>query len=360
MSEHKFSYDWTLKDATFTKDKGTVFSTFSCGGGSTMGYKLAGFDVIGNLELDPKKNNTYVRNHHPKYNFLQDIREFKNRTDLPEELYHLDILDGSPPCLAFSTVGDREASWGVDSKREGVKFSQTWDDLFFELCDLARILQPKVVIAENVKGMLLGNAIEYVRGVHEGFSEAGYYCQHFLLDASKMGVPQRRERVIFICLRKDLAEPFLIQDGLFDEDIKPYIDMTFNEPPIFFGEVADYQGDPITSTEMLRLWGERKVGDTDMRAASAREGRPNAFFSQKYVYDDKVCSTLTAHHDCQIPFDHPRWLSKGENCRIATYPSDYDFGKNSYWELCGRAVPPVMMAQIATRVYEEWLSNITE
>ena len=52
--EHKFPYEWTLKDANFTKDKGTVFSCFACGGGSTMGYKLAGFDVLGCNEIDPK------------------------------------------------------------------------------------------------------------------------------------------------------------------------------------------------------------------------------------------------------------------------------------------------------------------
>lgn len=52
--EHRFSYKWNLKDANFPKDKGKVFSCFACGGGSTMGYKLAGFDVIGCNEIDRK------------------------------------------------------------------------------------------------------------------------------------------------------------------------------------------------------------------------------------------------------------------------------------------------------------------
>ena len=51
---HKYNYRWTLKDAKFTKDKGSVFSCFACGGGSTMGYKLAGYDVIGCNEIDKR------------------------------------------------------------------------------------------------------------------------------------------------------------------------------------------------------------------------------------------------------------------------------------------------------------------
>lgn len=100
--EHRFNYNWTLKDAIFTKDKGKVFSCFACGGGSTMGYKLAGFDVIGCNEIDIRVMNLYESNHHPRYKFLEPIQTFKERTAFPEALYNLDILDGSPPCSAFS------------------------------------------------------------------------------------------------------------------------------------------------------------------------------------------------------------------------------------------------------------------
>ena len=126
------------------------------------------------------------------------------------------------------------------------------DTLFFDFIDLAKKLQPKVVVAENVKGLLLGEAKEYVRRIYEGFEDAGYYCQHWLLDAQKMGVPQRRERVFFVCLRKDLAAPFLVMQDLFNE--VPKLDLDFNEPPIMFGEVADYSGREINS-RVMRLCG---------------------------------------------------------------------------------------------------------
>ena len=70
MAKKTYNYNWTLKDAVFTKDKGKVFSCFACGGGSTMGYKLAGFDVIGHNDIDKKMIEVYKLNHNPKYSFL--------------------------------------------------------------------------------------------------------------------------------------------------------------------------------------------------------------------------------------------------------------------------------------------------
>lgn len=110
-STHKFPWKWYLSDLANVKKNGlTVFSCFSCGGGSSMGYKLAGYDVIGNVEIDPRVMKVYQKNNHPKYPYLMDVRDFLKipDADLPKELFHLDILDGSPPCSVFSTAGERE------------------------------------------------------------------------------------------------------------------------------------------------------------------------------------------------------------------------------------------------------------
>lgn len=249
---HRFDYNWTLKDAHFTKDKGKVFSCFSCGGGSTMGYKLAGFDVIGCNEIDGRMMSIYKANHNPRFAFLEPIQEFKQREDLPDELYNLDILDGSPPCSTFSMAGSRESAWGKEKRfREG-QTKQVLDTLFFDFIDLAKKLQPKIVIAENVKGLLLGEAKKYVQRIYSEFDRAGYACQHFLLNAQYMGVPQRRERVFFICLRKDLADRVPVTHTLFDT--LPLLRLDFNEPPILFGEIADYKGREITAPKTRLLW----------------------------------------------------------------------------------------------------------
>lgn len=351
---HKFPYKWTLSDANFTKDKGKVFSCFACGGGSTMGYKLAGFDVIGCNEIDPKMMAIYIDNHKPKYSYLQPIQTFKLNKYLPDELYNLDILDGSPPCSNFSMAGNREKDWGKEKKfREG-QTEQILDTLFFDFIDLAKELQPKVVVAENVKGLLLGNAIEYVRRIYDEFEKAGYYCQHFLLDASKMGVPQKRERVFFICLRKDLATPFLEQKDFFT--LSPKIEIEFDEPNIPFGDVYKPYTDNPLSDHYKILWDNRKHGDLDLSFASGRLGRnPNVSFNWKYLYKDKVANTICAN-DCCTLYDEPRYRNFDELCECGTWPKDYIFNGIKTDYILGMSVPPVMVAQIATNIHEQWLS----
>lgn len=350
----KFNYKWTLADAVFTKDKGKVFSCFACGGGSTMGYKLAGFDVIGCNEIDPKMMAAYQANHSPKYAYLEPIQTFKLREDLPEDLFNLDILDGSPPCSSFSMAGSREADWGKEKKfREG-QAEQVLDTLFFDFIDLAKKLQPKVVVAENVKGLLLGEAKAYVLRILNAFDEAGYYVNYWLLDASTMGVPQRRERVFFLALRKDLAEPFLEQLDMFT--IAPRIDMNFSEEPVPFGAIQDGQG-RLLSENMKKVWEGRIEGDSAMVQASERMTGKTKYFSQSYVYRDKVASTLTAHEDSLVLFDEPRYTSRHEACCIGSYPQDYDFRTNKPHYLIGMSVPPLMTAQIASRIHENWLSK---
>ena len=85
----KKSTDWKWTFADYPKEKNglNVFSCFACGGGSTMGYKLAGCEVLGCCEIDPKMNEVYIANHNPKYNFLMDIREFNKlpNDEIPEE-----------------------------------------------------------------------------------------------------------------------------------------------------------------------------------------------------------------------------------------------------------------------------------
>ena len=170
-----------------------------------MGYKLAGYNHLGGIEIDPKIAYTYKANHDPKYFYIEDIREFNKRKDLPEELYDLDILDGSPPCTTFSMAGSREQSWGkLKYFREG-QSAQVLDDLVYVYCDTVEKLKPKTVILENVPGLIAGNALKYAIGIYERLAGIGYDVQIFSLNAATMGVPQARERVFFIARQRSLG-----------------------------------------------------------------------------------------------------------------------------------------------------------
>ena len=253
-------------------------------------------------------------------------------------------------------AGSREDAWGkLKHFREG-QAEQVLDTLFFDFIDLAKKLQPKVVVAENVKGLLVGEAKDYVRRIREAFEDAGYYCQHWLLDGQNMGLPQRRERVFFVCLRKDLAEQFLYQASLFEE--LPLLKLEFNERMIPFGEVADYSGREVTSRVVRLLWDNRRSGDANQSDANIRLFGKNGNFGQSYVYLHEPCPTLTAKETCLILFDQPRILGKSEVCCISSFPQDYDFAGQSPHYICGMSVPPIMMAQVAHQIYEQWLSKL--
>lgn len=353
---HRFSYRWKLEDAVFLKNRGTVFSTFACGGGSTMGYKLAGFNVIGCNEIDPRMAACYKKNHQPKYCFIEPIQTFKLRNDLPDELFHLDILDGSPPCSSFSMSGNRDADWGKEKKfREG-QSNQVLDTLFFDFIDLAKKLQPKIVIAENVKGLMMGDAKQYVIQIYREFELAGYNVQHWLLDDSEMGVPQRRERVFFIALRNDLCPLFNKQKDLFT--IAPYLDLKFKEPIIRFGDIRTDEG----SDEGVTDWTKERLAlmrpeDKCISDINERHWGKISRFNALLVDDDDLCPTITATEINYRKFDKKSFSSL-DYCHAGSYPVDYDFIDNKPKYMVGMSVPPIMTAQIATEIHLQWLSKL--
>lgn len=354
--EHKFSYEWKISDGYPAKGieyhGKKVFSCFACGGGSTMGYKLAGYEVLGCNEIDPRMNECYVENHKPKYNFLEPIQEFKLRDDIPAELYELDILDGSPPCSSFSMAGNREKNWGEKKKfREGQQ-EQVLDTLFFDFIELAKELQPKVVIAENVKGLLQGGARKYLKGIGDAFRDAGYRFSYKLLDASEMGVPQRRERVFFYAIREDLAKHIEFED-MFQE--LPHLDLEFNEPKIPYRNIeCGIIGKTQEGTVAAELYEKTKPG------RSFSDAHPKGhFFAEFKMSPELVIPTLTANCGSGAwHYEEKRRLSKNEILKGGSYPLDYDFKQSQPKYLVGMSVPPVMTAQIAHRIYEQWFKGI--
>ena len=353
----KQPYKWKLSDGYPAKNGYKVFSCFACGGGSTMGYKRAGFEVIGMNEIDPKMADAYITNHNPKHAFIEPIQTFKLRDDLPEELFDLDILDGSPPCSSFSMTGNRNKDWGKERKFKEGQAEQVLDTLFFDFIDLAKRLQPKIVLAENVKGMLFGDAKEYVRKVYKQMDEAGYYTQHWLLNGADMGLPQRRERVFFIGLRKDLANPFLYQKDMFTQ--VPRLDLEFNEPWVKYKDIKTGNVGKHIREKLKELWNKRIDGDKLFSDISKRETNENKYFNYVFALDEKTPNTLAAHDDSvPIKFDVPHRIPEDEIILISSFPSDYNFTKNRPNYICGMSVPPLMIQKIAEQIQIQWLDKL--
>ena len=313
------STDWKWSFADYPKEKNglKVFSCFACGGGSTMGYKLAGCEVIGCCEIDPKMNEVYIKNHHPKHNFLMDIRDFNKLDNLPEELYDLDILDGSPPCTTFSMAGEREESWGKKKKfREG-QAEQTLDDLSFVFIETVAKLRPKVVIMENVEGLIKGE---------------------------QMGVPQTRHRVFFVAVRYDI-----------DIDLEGF-DMSFNYEPITYGKITNGECD-VRSGKMHDIAAQSIKGEKCIADTLVRLGQKYSMFGHRIIDEDDVVPTiLSGHRD--IWLRNGNGISKGDMVSSQTFPQDYDFGGDSYGNveyICGMSVPPIMIKRIVTRLIESGL-----
>lgn len=302
-------------------------------GGSTMGYKLAGFNHFGGVEIDKSVAEVYQTNHNPKYLYNMDIREFNKLEDLPKELYNLDILDGSPPCSTFSLAGSREKAWGKEKQfREG-QAKQTLDDLVFIYCETIIKLQPKVFLLENVKGIIQGNAKLYSKQIVEKMTKAGYNVQVFCLNAASMGVPQKRERVFFIGHQKEYNLPKL--------------KMEFIEPIITTERIMDLSDRNGSLTELeLQYWNKAKEGDAVGKFQS----------NKKYKKND-VANTVVSG-SLYYAYHYPRVVNNREYCQIGTYPIDYNFKDIEPKYLIGMSVPPVMTAQIANQIRIQWLDKI--
>lgn len=368
-------------------------STFSGCGGSSLGYRMGGFKMLWASEFVPAAQETYRANAAP-YTVLdtRDIREVKGQDILDATglgVGEIDLFDGSPPCASFSTAGKREAGWGKVKKYSDTQ--QRTDDLFYEFARLIEETQPRVFVAENVSGLVKGTAKGYFKLILARLKQCGYRVQARVLDASWLGVPQSRTRLIFIGVREDLgldpAHPsplpyqYTVRDAL-----GPYLvgvrtktgDVTADCP----SPAVLTHGNPHTQSELsARVSGEYTTHDPETgqalsikRYAIGEEWqrlRPGAK-SGKYLNlvrpdASRPHPTVTQRGgDLSVAsvthWAEARKLTLGELRAIGGFPADFVL-TGTYaqrWERIGRAVPPVMMSYIAAVVRDRILTPLRE
>lgn len=197
-----------------------------------------------------------------------------------------------------------------------------------------------MVVAENVEGLIRGNARGYVNEILKAFRDAGYSMQVFLLDSSVMGVPQKRIRVFFIGHRTELGYKKL--------------KLAFNEAPIPFRSVRTEEGKEITSELIRSLLGKMKKGDRNFSNIAKREFGSESYFSHVIVADNRVAPTVTSGGSFIREFDKKEYAA-GDFVRVQSFPEDYNFLGQGAQYVCGMSVPPVMMANIAAEIFGQWL-----
>lgn len=217
---------YTMKDVLTSAERKlfTVISTFAGGGGSSTGYKLAGGNVLVVNEFVDAAVDTYKENYPDTPVIQDDIKKLTGKDFLELAKIskgELDILDGSPPCSAFSIAGKREKGWDKTKKYSDDKQVENIEDLFFEYIRIANDIQPKIIIGENVAGITMGEAKEYYNRIINEFSNIGYEAVGKVLNSADYGTPQARQRCFFVAIRNDVMSKIGLNFMNMESEIYP-------------------------------------------------------------------------------------------------------------------------------------------
>ena len=339
-----------------------VVSTFSGAGGSCLGYRMAGFRVLWANEFIPAAQDTYRANHPSTYLNTNDIREV-TADDICEQaganVGEIDLLDGSPPCATFSTNGLREAGWGKVKSYSDAK--QRVDDLFFEYARILEGLQPKTFVAENVSGLVKGVSKGYFKMIIKRLKDCGYEVRASLLDAEFLGVPQKRERLIFVGVRSDLSKKYNVHPAYPKPEKCVY---TLRDALYGVKNTEEELAGVLKRTEGTKQ-GDilRRLPKNPRKCITGEEvmGSGKWFNLMRLAWDMPSPTLLQGNYGMVIP-DEDRFMTISELKRIMSVPDDFVLTGASTRQLerLGRMVPPVMMSKIAKTIQTEILDKIGE
>jgi DNA (cytosine-5)-methyltransferase 1 len=380
-----------------SQEKFKVISTFAGGGGSSTGYRLAGGKVLCINEFVEEAQRTYAENYPDTIILPGDIKELTGKDFLDATgvgVGELDILDGSPPCSAFSVAGKlshnvneeervdlfgnvtiekvpgkHSDGWGQTKNYSDGKMVENIEDLFFEFLRVANEIKPKVIVAENVKGLTIGEAKEYFNKILKEFENIGYDVCAQVLNSRDYGVSQTRTRVIFIAVREDVAEKvglnFMTISQVFPEPEDKWIPIKDIMVGLEYDEEeVKYLTEKFINTAYWKQTGSKMPIDPEKVLTGGDYHPKGHHFNLKRLSQYTPSPTITAMGSADTTagafhWKEPRKLTLGELKRIMSLPDDFVLtGKwNQKAERCGRMVPPRMMERIASAVYTNVLEK---
>lgn len=315
----------------------TSIELFAGAGGLALGIEKAGFDHIMLNEIDHSACET-LRKNRPDWNVVEnDIHEI----DFTPFKDKVDLLTGGFPCQAFSFAGKR------------LGFEETRGTLFFELARAVKECQPKVFMAENVKGLLEHDGGRTLGVIKDVIAELGYVLiEPRVLRAIQYNVPQKRERLILIAIRKDIfpkvhfewpdvADDFrtlrdaFFAGALYDTDVPPSAGQEYPESKRKVMELVPEGGD----------WRDLpKDVARDYMKGSYNLGGGKTGMARRLSMDEASLTLTCAPAQKQTERCHPnetRPLSVREYARIQTFPDDWQFSgpMSAQYKQIGNAVP---------------------
>lgn len=309
---------------------------FAGAGGLALGLEMAGFEEIGLVEIDKNFCDT-LRLNRPKWNILEeDIVEISKR-DLLQEFSlkkgQLDLLSGGYPCQSFSYAGKK------------LGFKDVRGTMFYYYAEFLRQLKPKMFLAENVKGLTTHNGGKTIQTMIDVFEELGYKVEWKVLNAWDYGVGQKRQRVVIIGIRKDIADK---------------VKFEYPKPHKYRPVLRDVLKDVPKSMGAKYPESKKKIFDLvppggcwrDLPDKIARDYMKSCYFmsggrtgiARRLSWDEPsltlTCSPMMKQTDRCHP-DESRPLTLREYARIQSFPDEWQFAGSvgSVYKQIGNAVP---------------------
>ncbi|MFA0340058.1 DNA (cytosine-5-)-methyltransferase [Vibrio breoganii] len=354
QAQSLFHSNWFNEINTKPNCEYTMLELFAGGGGLALGMEKAGFKTVLLNELDKHACNTLKLNR-PEWNVVQgDVSEVDFKP-----YRGIDVLSGGFPCQAFSYAG----------KKMG--FEDTRGTMFYEFARAVKESQPKVFIAENVRGLLSHDDGQTLNTMKDIIGELGYdLIEPRVLKAIFYQVPQKRERLFLIGIRKDLANKAQFQWPA------PYVRIMTLKDALKAGELYD---DDVPSSEgqkyplrKAEILSEVPAGGywRDLPDILQREYMMKSYFlgggktgmARRLAWDEPSLTLTCSPAQKQTERCHPeetRPLTVREYARIQTFPDNWEFSgpMGAKYKQIGNAVP-VNLAFAVGRAVVTMLNNL--
>lgn len=350
------------KQSSEITNKPKVIELFSGCGGTSLGFEMAGFDISLGLDIHQPSIETFKKNHPNATTILGDIRNVDANKIL--DILNgesLDVLIGGIPCQGFS----------LNNRKRNATDERNF--LYQEFIKFVEILKPKVVVMENVSGMRSTANGDFVREIEAELSRiGGMKVKSKMLFAPDYGVPQKRNRLVFVGIRDDEFEFDLIEKTHGEDVGKPYVTIreAIGDLPSLKARQGKtkYKCEPFSEYQkLMRENAPTKLNnhvapkhpqETIDKIANTKQGEPMyPKFKQRIrlKWEDLSPTQVSGGIRPQFQFGHPedaRGLSIRERCRLQSFPDNFEVcgGTVQGRVQTGNAVPPLLAKAVALAV----------